>query len=373
VVVSTFKAGMIGEFTLSIAEIEVKEAKPQALTFDKGKAVVDSELTDNDAMLLMGNKFHKRYTFKGEAGKSYKIDLHSKAFDAYLYLKDDAGETLMENDDNGESLDSRIIYKVGKAGTYHIIATSLVGGRTGKFTLTVSEPTQADKLMARAKDLSGAPPAEQKQILKELQQHFETLGGKLSQADASLALRIGQGLEDSNKQLAAEAFTSFGKLLATATDPKVAQQSKMLIGAGKRLSLVGNAMEVKGTTIDGKEFDLAKLKGKVVLVDFWATWCGPCRAELPSVKKHYEKYHDKGFEVIGISLDNAKTDLTGFLDKEKLPWTSIFDQANALADDYGVFSIPLAVLVGRDGRVLSLNARGAELDRLLEEQFGGKK
>ncbi len=86
-----------------------------------------------------------------------------------------------------------------------------------------------------------------------------------------------------------------------------------------------------------------------------------------------EKYHGQGFEVIGISLDNAKGDVTEFLDKEKLPWTSIFDQANAVADDYGVFSIPLAILVDREGRVVSLNARGPELDRLLEDHFGAKK
>src|SRR5207302_9350088 len=121
--------------------------------------------------------------------------------------------------------------------------------------------------------------------------------------------------------------------------------------------------------VDGKDFDLAKLKGKVVLIDFWATWCGPCRAELPNMKKVYERYHKDGFEIVGISLDNDKSDLAAFLEKDKLPWPSIFDQASDLADDYGVFSIPLPILVGRDGRVISLEARGVELDRLLKEQF----
>jgi thiol-disulfide isomerase/thioredoxin len=375
VVATTYKAGMTGDFILSAAQVEVKDAAPQALKFDQGKVRVAGELNTTDAA-LPGGKLYKEYTFKGEPGKIYKIDLHSKAFDAYLYLKDSTGKTLDENDDaDGDTLDSRVVHKVEKAGTYHIIATSLQGGRTGAFVLTVGEPNQAEKLMARVGDLfKGTLPHEEcKQLVKELQKHFAGLGNKLSPEDADLALRIGKELELGDKSLAAETFKTLGSIFAASPNPRVASDGRLMIGAGKRLGLIGQTMVVKGTTVDGKEFDLARMKGKVVLVDFWATWCAPCRAELPNVKKLYEKYHTQGFEVIGISLDNAEKDLTAFLDKEKLPWPSIYKEANDLADDYGVFTIPLAVLVGRDGRVISLRARGAELDRLLEEQFGGKK
>jgi thiol-disulfide isomerase/thioredoxin len=374
VVASTFKGGMTGDFNLAATEFETKLTKAEPLKFDMGRAVVDAALTEADGMLVAGNKYCKEYTFQATAGQTYKIDLHSKEFDAFLYLKNATGKTLAQNDDNGEgkSLDSRIVWKAAKAGTFHIIATTLISGSTGRFVLTVGEPSATEKLMARAGELHGAAPAERKQIVADLRKHFGEVGAKLSQTDALVAVRVGVELESTDKQLAAETYASFGKLFAAASDVTVARQAKIFAGAGRRLTLIGNAMQLAGTTIDGKQFDLSKLKGKVVLVDFWATWCLPCRQELPNLKKLYEKYHGQGFEVIGISLDKAKSDVVGVRDELKLPWTFIFEQANDLADDYGVFLIPLTVLVGRDGRVVSLQARGAELERLLAEQFSKK-
>ena len=134
------------------------------------------------------------------------------------------------------------------------------------------------------------------------------------------------------------------------------------LGGQLNTPAVGDVMDIKFTGLDGKETDLAKMKGKVVLIDFWATWCGPCIAELPNVLKAYEEYNDKGFEIIGISLDNAKDEdkLRTFVKDKKMTWPHAFDGQgwrNSLAKKFGISSIPATFLIGKDGKVVSTNLR----------------
>ena len=127
--------------------------------------------------------------------------------------------------------------------------------------------------------------------------------------------------------------------------------------------------------LDGKPISLADYRGKVVLLDFWAVWCGPCLGEIPRIKAVYEKYHDQGFEVIGVSLDEDAAVLREFIKEKEMPWRQILDGqrwAGHLVQQYGVCSIPAPFLIDREGKVISVKARGSLLDELVEAEIVGK-
>ena len=137
-------------------------------------------------------------------------------------------------------------------------------------------------------------------------------------------------------------------------------------------SMVGQPMELAGITLQGKPLDMTAFQGKVVLVDFWATWCGPCRAEIPNILETWNRYHDKGFEVIAISVDQDMEALQAFLVKEQPPWTVVADNHPAnrqsMGAKYGIRGIPAFYLIGRDGKVAAVNCRGPRLAQEVARQ-----
>lgn len=127
--------------------------------------------------------------------------------------------------------------------------------------------------------------------------------------------------------------------------------------------------------VQGKPVSVAAYRGKVVLIDFWATWCGPCVAELPNVLKTYQKYHSQGFEIIGISLDQEKEKLESFLKQKGIPWQQYFDGegwGNKLAVKYGIESIPATFLLDGQGKIIGTDLRGEALAEAVAKALAKK-
>ncbi|GHM98892.1 thiol:disulfide interchange protein [Cytophagales bacterium WSM2-2] len=131
-----------------------------------------------------------------------------------------------------------------------------------------------------------------------------------------------------------------------------------------------NFADFEQTSPDGEKIKLSDFKGKIVLLEFWAAWCGPCRAENPELVKTYKSYKDKGFEVLGVSLDDNKAQWIKAIDKDGLPWKNVSEvngSENRAALMYGVSSIPDNFLIDKTGKVIDRNLRGEKLRKRLAE------
>ncbi len=119
--------------------------------------------------------------------------------------------------------------------------------------------------------------------------------------------------------------------------------------------------------LSGDKIAIRNYRGKVILLDFWATWCKPCLDEMPNVKELYEEYHDDGFEIIGVSLDRSKENLVSYVDENGIGWPQIYDgQGGRIATSYAVSAIPSTFLLDREGRIVDRNLRGKALEEAVE-------
>lgn len=147
------------------------------------------------------------------------------------------------------------------------------------------------------------------------------------------------------------------------------------LGAERKLAVGGEPVAFQVKSIKGESLSPAAFRGKVLLIDFWATWCGPCIAEMPNVKNVYTKYHGKGFEIVGISLDQNRDKLDRYIASQGIEWPQYFDGKywnNDIAVSYGIKSIPATFLVDKKGKIRYKSLRGKQLEAAVEELLAEK-
>jgi len=179
----------------------------------------------------------------------------------------------------------------------------------------------------------------------------------------------------SGRELSDDEKRSLAKRVAEHSQASIsikAEAERILSGAPAYA--VGKPLELSFTAMDGSKVDIKDFAGKVVLIDFWATWCGPCVAEVPTLKKAYETYHPKGFEILGISLDDKKADLLAFTKKHEMPWPQYFDGKhwnNEISFRFGISSVPTTWLIDKKGVLRYTDVRHqleSAVQKLLNEQ-----
>ena len=151
------------------------------------------------------------------------------------------------------------------------------------------------------------------------------------------------------------------------------KRSKSLIHELDNLNIGQMAPVFEATDIDGKPVSLAGLRGKVVLIDFWATWCGPCRGEFPHLRRVHEKFAGERFIMLSISLDEDCDKARNMIEKENLAWTQVCEgewSGSQIAQLYNVMGIPSTWLIAPDGRIANKDLREHDLDKAIGERVG---
>lgn len=186
-------------------------------------------------------------------------------------------------------------------------------------------------------------------------------------AVASVALPLGELLAATDQDGAREAFT----VAKHSPDPQTASRAESGLAV---LPYRWQPLDWKFTTFDGRPFDLAAWRGKVVVVDFWATWCPPCMQEVPELVALHRRYHERGVEVVGISLDDNAAALKAGLARKGITWPQYFDGGgwdNRISRKFGIASIPTMWVLDREGRVVTTKARAGSLEGYLRPLLAG--
>ncbi len=374
-------------FSLAVAALAAEEPKPAAAASAAKKELVPEKpdpfaVPDGNAEELVG--FIDRLTRQRPSSETPEAvaEFRKKVFHSLL----EAAEKILKAKPNAEQAKAGVRYKLIALQMLERLGDPTAKKKLAAFPAELQKAGFKDlvrdvriiQLHERLDEVASAKKVDEKALSKVLGDITACIGkGPLDGEAVELAMTTTSMLEQEGREkLAIQSYRDFGKLLAASKDKEIAVLGACMQGAARRLGLVGKEFTLKGTTVEGKPLDWSQYKGKVVLIDFWATWCGPCLAEMNNIAKNYETYHARGFDVVGVSVDRDRDALDHFLEEHKHPWTVLLDNYDARGTDeslstyYGVFGIPTVFLIGRDGRVISIFCRGEELGKELAKLLG---
>jgi thiol-disulfide isomerase/thioredoxin len=204
--------------------------------------------------------------------------------------------------------------------------------------------------------------------LDELKHFVEKYPKAPDAAEAMLQMGIADEFSGEEKQ-------ALARYTAIVTDFPESASAKKARGAARRLESVGKPLALAGTAIDGKPVAIESLRGRPVLVHYWATWCEPCKVDIAQIRELYAKYGPKKFAVVGIALDSNKSELAKFLAAKPIPWPQLHEAGGLdgrLAEELGVLTLPTMILIDADGKVVDRNLVITDLEKKLDSLLGAK-
>ena len=207
------------------------------------------------------------------------------------------------------------------------------------------------------------PPADhftkvQTDWLKQLEQFVGEFPNIPDAAEAMLQLAYAREMSGEEK----EARKWYGRIVKDFPDSRIATKAG---GAQTRLESVGKTVSLQGQSASGGLIDLAKYRGQVVLIQYWATWCEPCKADMPTLKDLVSRYGESGFNILGVNLDTDAQEMSGYVEEYGLSWPQIHEDGgldSRPANELGILTLPTMILVDKEGKVVSRNIRVAEID-----------
>ncbi len=196
----------------------------------------------------------------------------------------------------------------------------------------------------------------------------------LNLSDVRIALLAGQNLERlKDVSIASEAYGEMATILEDKGKEEFQEMITLFKASQKRLGMIGKKLELHSKTVDGEEFQLEKLRGKIVVLHIWATWSQPCLQEYSHLQRLYKALRDQGLEIVGISIDEKKEELLAYIKKSDTRWITLFDdtkpRSHPFVEENGFTSLPTSIVLDREGKVIAFENNSSALALLLDRTF----